>query len=56
MNVKIPSSEENYHNDPYLLIGYGVNAYFSIMLSLSKMFAMVALFALPMFIVFAGNT
>jgi hypothetical protein len=34
-------------DDPYLLLGYGVNAYFGTMMHLAKMFAVITIFLLP---------
>lgn len=38
--------------DPFLLLGYGVNAYFNTMIHLTKMFAVITLFALPIMIIY----
>ena len=42
-------------DDPYLLLGYGVNAYFGTMMHLAKMFAMITLFILPVLIAIFKN-
>lgn len=39
-------------SDPFLTCGYGVNAYFDILQSLSKMFLMMTLFSIPLFYVY----
>lgn len=36
-------------NDPYLALGYGVNAYFSILGQISKMFFWIFLFSMPIY-------
>jgi hypothetical protein len=38
--------------DPYLVLGYGVNAYYQILASLAKMFFWVFIFSLPLFYVY----
>lgn len=43
------------NENPFLYLGYGVNAYFNIMLNLSKMFAMITLFCIPLYAVYSGN-
>lgn len=39
-------------DEPYLALGYGLNAYFDILASVSKMFVWVSLFAVPIFYIY----
>lgn len=48
-------SKTDVQKDPFLLLGYGVNAYFASMLHMAKMFAMVTLFCLPIYAVYSKN-
>ena len=40
-------------DNPYLRLGYGVNAYYSTIMHLVKMFTVITLFLLPVFYVYA---
>ena len=39
-------------DEPYLALGYGLNAYFDILASVSKMFVWVSIFAVPIFYIY----
>jgi hypothetical protein len=41
--------------DPFLLLGFGVNNYFDIMKSLMYMFSMISLFMLPLMFKYSTN-
>ena len=34
LDIKMPKSEEQIQDDPFLILGYGVNAFFDILMSL----------------------
>jgi len=53
LGVKVPKNEQQISQDPYLVLGYGVNAYFDILLSLSAMFICITLFAIPIFWIYS---
>jgi hypothetical protein len=55
LELKKPKSDEMLNENPFLYLGYGVNAYFNVMLNLSKMFAMITLFCIPLYMVYSGN-
>jgi len=55
MGIKIPKNDAMMTEDPFLYLGYGVNAYFNTMLNLSKMFCMITLFVLPLYAVYSKN-
>lgn len=42
-------------SDPYVVLGYGVNAYYQILASLAKMFFWIFLFSLPLFYVYGSG-
>lgn len=46
------NEDDNSKNEPFLACGYGVNAYFDILESLSKMFLVISLFTLPVFLIY----
>jgi hypothetical protein len=56
MKIKLPKGEAEIAKDPFLLLGYGINAYFDIMISLAIMCICITLFMLPIFITFSGNS
>jgi hypothetical protein len=53
--LELPTTEEDL-SDPYIVLGYGVNAYYQILASLAKMFFWVFMFSLPMFYVYGTGT
>lgn len=55
MRIKFSKSEEIAINEPYLFLGYGINAYFDLMLSLIYMFIAITIFSLPMYYAFSKN-
>jgi len=55
MGIKKAKNDDMMRDDPFLYLGYGVNAYFNTMLNLSKMFAMITLFVIPLYMVYSGN-
>ena len=55
MSIKLPKSEQATIDEPFLSLGYGLNAYFDIMVSLSYMCICIALFMSPIFYGYANN-
>jgi len=55
MGIKKPKNDDMMREDPFLYLGYGVNAYFNVMLNLSKMFGMITLFVIPLYMVYSEN-
>jgi hypothetical protein len=49
LGMKVPKSEREIQKDPFLILGYGVNAFFDILFSLCVMFCCISIFALPIF-------
>lgn len=41
--------------DPFLYLGYGVNAYFATMMHLAKMFTLISIFFLPVLYILYTN-
>ena len=41
--------------DPYLVLGYGVNAYMDIVLSFAKMFMVLTVSSIPLYIVYSSG-
>lgn len=55
LGVKIPKNETQISQDPYLILGYGINAYFDILLSLSAMFVCISLICIPIFLIYSSG-
>jgi hypothetical protein len=55
MKIKMPKSENQIIEDPFLILGYGVNAYFDIMLSLCFGLLTITFFMLPVFYFYSHN-
>ena len=49
--LELAAPEENL-DEPYLALGYGVNAYFEILASVSRMFFWATMFAIPIFYIY----
>lgn len=55
MQIRMPKSETQLNNEPFLRLGYGVNSYFDIMLSIFYMFTFISLVCLPVFYIYGNN-
>lgn len=55
MQIRMPKSETQLVNEPFLRLGYGVNSYFDIMLSIFYMFSFISLVCIPMFYCYSTN-
>lgn len=53
VRLKEPKNKEELKNDPFLYLGYGVNAYFASMMHMVKMFTMISLFCIPIFAIYS---
>ena len=52
LELKAPKEDLS---DPYLVLGYGVNAYYQILASLAKMFFWIFIFSLPLFYIYGSG-
>jgi len=55
MGIKMPKSDKEIEADPFLLLGFGVNSYFDVMLELMKMNICITIFVLPLFYCYSHN-
>jgi hypothetical protein len=55
LGLKLPKTEKKVNNNPFLLLGYGVNSYFEILEQLMKMFAFVSIFFIPVMAIYKSN-
>ena len=55
MGIDVPKSDKELEKDPFLMLGYGVNAYLDIMRQFALMFFFISLFCIPVFFVNGMN-
>jgi hypothetical protein len=55
MQIRMPKSETQLVNEPFLRLGYGVNSYFDIMLAIFYMFTFISIVCVPMFYCYGTN-
>lgn len=55
MQIRMPKSETQLVKEPFLRLGYGVNSYFDIMLSIFYMFSFISVVCIPMFYCYGNN-
>ena len=53
MGIDMPQSDREIEEDPFLILGYGVNAYLFMLQELARMFAVISLLAVPLFVIYA---
>jgi len=53
--LKIPKSEKQMVNDPYLVLGYGINAYFDIIFNLMMCMFICFIAFLPVIFIYSSN-
>ena len=51
--LEMGENEEQIQEDPYLILGYGLNAYFDVLDSLSKMLLAITIFMIPVFYMYS---
>ena len=56
MDLKLPEGEEDIRKDPFVLLGYGINAYFDILYYLLACFTMLTIFSLPIYYLYASES
>lgn len=49
MDLTPPEGDEAIQEDPFLLLGYGVNAYFDILFQLFNIFVLITIFCIPIY-------
>ena len=55
LGIKVPKSDKVLEQDPYLRLGYGLNAYFDIMIQLMMLMLICMLVTVPIMIQFASH-
>ena len=54
LEITVPKSDQRIEDDPFLLLGYGMNSYFEIMVQLMIMVGLVSLVTIPLQLKFAS--
>jgi hypothetical protein len=54
LDMKMPNSELLIEEDPFLLMGFGMNAYFGIVAQLTAMFCWITLFSIPLMYIYSS--
>lgn len=55
MGLKVPKADKSLIEDPFIILGYGVNSYFDTIWSLALMCLAITVFMAPVFYVFRTN-
>ena len=55
MDIKKPKGEKAKHENPFIVLGYGINAFFEIQFSLFWMFVWITLFMIPIYMMYSSN-
>ena len=48
LELQVPKSDQRIEDDPFLLLGYGMNSYFQIMVELMIMVGLISLVTIPL--------
>jgi hypothetical protein len=54
LNLAVPKSDERIEEDPFLLLGYGMNSYFQVMVELMWMVGIITLVLAPIMFTFSS--
>lgn len=55
MDLLLPENAEEIEEDPYLLLGYGINAYFEILIYCFQMCIWLTVFTMPLMYFYSNN-
>jgi hypothetical protein len=55
LGLEAPESDQQIAEDPFLLLGYGINAFFDLLSSLSTMFVWITIFFIPLFYIYSSH-
>ena len=56
LDIKMSKTERMLTQDPYLILGYGINAFFEILLQLVNMFLVITVFCIPLYVGYSTNS
>lgn len=55
MDIELPETDKNVIDNPYLLLGYGFNAYFDVIRDLVNYFFFTTIFVIPLFMIYGQS-
>ena len=55
LEIKVPKTDIMMQQDPYILLGFGINSYFDLLWSLSMMMAVITVFSIPIYYIYGGG-
>ena len=55
LDLPLPENDEEIEEDPYLLLGYGLNAYFDVLMSAVGMFIVLTVASMPLYYYYSNN-
>ena len=55
MKIPMPGNDKEVAEDPFILLGYGINSFFDLMYSLFWMSIFITIFSLPLMIEFSSH-
>lgn len=55
MNLHMSKSEDELIENPFLILGFGINAYFDMMMQLCELFLVITVFFIPIYWWFSNN-
>jgi hypothetical protein len=55
LDLPLPENDEEIEEDPYLLLGYGLNAYFDVLMSAVWMFLVLTVASMPLYYFYSNN-
>ena len=54
LEMKVPRSAQKIEDDPFILLGYGLNSYFSVVVQLMVMMGLIMLVSVPLMLIYAS--
>jgi len=54
LGLKMPKTDLAIEEDPFLRLGYGMNAYYVLLRQLATMFILLSLFTLPLMVIYSS--
>ena len=55
LGLKAPKNDKLIAKDPFIMFGYGINAFFDMLSSISTMFVWITIFMIPVFHIYASH-
>ena len=56
MEIEMPLSDQQINEEPFLILGYGVNSYFDLLSYMSILMVMLTIFSIPILKIYSGHS